>query len=745
MGMYAVQTADPEELAAVSGAASGGRDASRARRRALSAGRAALGRAHSGVQQAHVSAGSAPARAGASGGRTSVKARRHVVSAGRSAARAGSAESAPIPVGSDAASGGSTSIKARRHVVAVRPAARPVRTPVISSTPAPVRAASGAVADAHQGRLSSVQRRRQLSQGKRGLNGAVVASVATPGASASGALADAHQGRLSSVQRRKQLSQGKRGLTGGVVSPAAAPAAVAAPVPAVTDTVTDANRGRLSSMQRRKQLAEGKRALGGAAGRVRPQREGQVANPPKVLESPTQGGLRVTGVRIGPGVRVTGDEPGRGMAVSGSQYVPDGSADSVAGKPKVGLVRTAKGLVVSGTAVRSQVAITGDEFGEHIAITGKADQKLDDDLTPRSGTAQGSGQFPRKSQFPRKVNARRPSEASPRSGSPLETSDGGRGVTGTALGRSGRVTGNEAGESRALTGDQYQRPSSPTEWSGTDGVTAPATGDGSRHDPVTGGKVTESVTWRGQRVTGPDVEHRANVTGDEPGVCRPVTGTPYQGPGTAFGWCDTAAGEAAGQRLDARTGGVAVTGNVPMHAQSVTGTERGRSQSVTGSAYHGEMRAAESVAGPWSADSSFPVALARRGPQGATGEEPDEDRVTGSFAVAQGKVTGNNEFLYRSRRRREAEPTPVTGEGSTEGREVTGSAWTPHGRVTGTEGYISAGRNPSEAAGRSHAWAGATRFRDKSTPSDRRQNVTGQSGNTANTTSRITLSGGASA
>lgn len=631
-------------------------------------------------------------------------------------------------------------------MVSVRPAARPARTPVPSHTAAPVQAASGAVADAHQGRLSSVQRRRQLSQGKRGLNGAVVAPVAVPGAGApaSGAVADAHQGRASSVQRRKQLSQGKRGLNGAVTAPAAAPAVVVVSAPVPTDTVADAHQGRLLSMQRRKQLAEGKRAL--AAGPVRPQPQGRLANPPKVLDSPTQGGGRVTGVRIGPGVRVTGDEPGRGMAVSGSQYVPDGSADSVVGKPKVGLVRTAKGLVVSGTAVRSQVAITGDEFGEHIAITGEADQKLDDDLTTRSGSGNHSGQFPRKSQFPRKVTARRPSERSPRSGSALETSDGGRDVTGTALGRSGRVTGNEAGESRALTGDQYQRPSSATGWSGTDGVTAPATGDGSRHDPVTAGKVTEALTWRGQRVTGPNVEHSANVTGDEPGSCRSVTGTPYQGPGTAVGWCDTADGDAAGFRLDARAGGVAVTGNVPMHADAVTGTERGRAQAVTGSAYHHDMRPAEPVPGPWSGDSAFPIALARRGGADRRWDgESDQDRVTGSFAVAEGKVTGNNEFLHRTRRRRDAAPTAVTGEGSTEGRVVTGSAWTVNSKVTGTEGYISAGRNPSEASGGSHAWAGATRFRDKAAPSERRQNVTGQSGQTNNTSSRITLSGGASA
>ncbi|GAY10004.1 CsoS2 family carboxysome shell protein [Pseudonocardia sp. N23] len=631
-----------------------------------------------------------------------------------------------------------------------------VHAVVSSPSPAPIRAASGAVADAQLGRASSLQRRRQLSQGKRGLNGAVVAPVAAPlsGASGSGAVADAQLGRASSLQRRRQLSQGKRGLNGAVVAPVPASPAPA-PAPAGSGAVADAQLGRASARQRRRQLTQGKRGLNAGAeasaqatgsGRVRPERGGQLGNAPKVLESPTQGGLRVTGVRIGPGVRVTGDEPGRGMAVSGSQYVPDGSAESVSGKPKVGLVRTAKGLVVSGTAVRSQVAITGDEFGEHIAITGEADQKVDDDLTPRSGAAgHRSGQFPRKAQFPRK-NDPRPAP-SPRSGSALETSDGGRDVTGTAVGRSGRVTGNEAGESRALTGDQYQRPSSATEWSGTDGVTAPAAGHGgSRLDPVTGGKVTEALTWRGQRVTGPNVEHSPNVTGDEPGSCRPVTGTPYQGPGTAIGWCETAEGDAAGQRLDARAGGVAVTGDVPMHAEAVTGTERGRSQAVTGTSYHHDMRAAEPVPGPWSADSSFPIALARRG---GPGEVPDgasdQDRVTGSFAVAEGKVTGNNEFVFRPRRRRDAPPTSITGEGSTEGREVTGSAWTSNKLVTGTEGYISAGRNPTEARGESHAWAGATRFREKSTPSERRQNITGQSGQTTNTTSRITLSGGASA
>jgi hypothetical protein len=270
--------------------------------------------------------------------------------------------------------------------------------------------------------------------------------------------------------------------------------------------------------------------------------------------------------------------------------------------------------------------------------------------------------------------------------------------------------------------------------------------------------VTVAQTWAGQRVTGPSVEHRPNVTGDEPGSCRPVTGTPYQGPSTVFGWCEPDDGESAAQRLESRPEGVAVTGDVPMPAKGVTGTERGQGNTVTGTAYYGDLRAAEPAADDWAGGQAFPVALARRLAGGqsddAATQRTDDPAppassvpggITGSFAIGEGKVTGNNEFLFRARPNRDGEQPAVTGEGSTDGRTVTGSAWTAHDRVTGTEGYIAARRNPSEGGSRPHGWAGAGRFRHLATPGGPREKqiVTGRSGWNPKAAGRITVSGGA--
>ncbi len=221
---------------------------------------------------------------------------------------------------------------------------------------------------------------------------------------------------------------------------------------------------------------------------------------PKVVESPTHGGQHVTGVRIAPGVQVTGGEPGSSHPISGTQYVPaDGPAPPPGAGVKVGLMRTPKGLVVSGTTVRGKVPITGDEAGEHLRITGEADQKFDDDLTPRSDGALPVGAVPPPGRPPRRDRGRHQAGRPSRPGSALENTDDGLAVTGTAVGRSGRVTGNEAGACRPITGDQYQNLYS-TECGAIGGGTAPAAHlDRGRLDPVTAGKVSVAQTWRGQQ------------------------------------------------------------------------------------------------------------------------------------------------------------------------------------------------------------------------------------------------------
>jgi Carboxysome shell peptide mid-region len=238
-----------------------------------------------------------------------------------------------------------------------------------------------------------------------------------------------------------------------------------------------------------------------------------------------------------------------------------------------------------------------------------------------------------------------------------------------------------------------------------------------------------------------------------------LTGTPYQGPSTVFGWCEPDEVEPAVRRLDPRPEGVALTGDVPMPGEVVTGTERGeRNTNVTGTPYYRDLRAPEPAADDWARSQGFPVALARRlaggESDGAAKRQSDDSasasnvpgRITGSFAVGEGMVTGNNEFLFRPRQKRDGRQPAVTGEGRTEGRTITGSpaAWTDHDLVTGTEGYIAAGRNPTEGGGGSHGWAGARKFRFLATPGGpHHENVTGRVGGSPNASARITVSGGA--
>ena len=807
MGMYAVQTADASDLGQFSGAAQRGREVAAMRRRALSQGKQALNGngaapppvATDGEQAAPVAAsnghgasnGAAPAPAvptdavgAAHFGRDVSKQRRRALSQGKQALHGVTAP--------PAATNGAPATPA------VASNGQGVTNGEAPAPPAPAapRAPTDAVAAAHFGRDVSKQRRRALSQGKQALQG-VTAPPAAPSSRApatpsapTDAVAAAHFGRDVSKQRRRALSQGKQALQGVTAPPAATTSGTPAAPAVPTDPVAAAHFGRDVSKQRRRALSQGKQALQGVTappaapavqapvgppegsrpdrgGAARPQSEGQIAYPYKVLQSPTHGGQQVTGLRIGPGVRVTGDEAGSALPVSGTQYVAaDGPPAAPGAGRKVGLARTPQGLIVSGTTVRNKVPITGDEFGEHLPITGEADQKLDDDLTPR-----GDGDY-RSAQFPRRADPHGASALGTRLGTqrgpapateigparPLETTTGGLPVTGTAVGRSGRVTGNEAGSCRPITGDQYAAlDAAATECGGTGGGTAPAAQmNQARLDPVTLGKVTVAQTWSGQRVTGPSVEHRPNVTGDEPGTCRPLTGTPYQGPSSAFGWCEPGEGGFAAQRLDPRPPGVGVTGDVPMHAKAVTGTERGRESNVTGTPYYSDLRTAEPAADDWTGSQQFPIAWARRLAGGRSDNAPAQEKseprpapssvpgcITGSFSYGDGKVTGNQEFLFRARPSREGNQPTVTGEGSTEGRTVTGSAWKANSRVTGTEGYIAARRNPSEGGGAPHGWTGARKFRDHAVTEGPRQIVTGLSGWSPKAAAKITLSGGA--
>ena len=135
MRLHAVQTDDSGDVAALRDAARAGRAAAMSRRRALAAGRSALAPAHERVRTGFREAGF------------------------RAPAAAVDATTPAAPKGQVAPSGAQRS-------------------------PRGTAVAANGVADAHLGRALSMQRRRQVSQGKQALNGGGDRTAAAAGAGA---------------------------------------------------------------------------------------------------------------------------------------------------------------------------------------------------------------------------------------------------------------------------------------------------------------------------------------------------------------------------------------------------------------------------------------------------------------------------------------------------------------------------------------------------------------------------------
>ena len=658
------------------------------------------------------------------------------------------------------------------------------------------------------GRDAALARRHALSQGKSALPAATervrtgdrsaavptVASGQAPsappttaasspalGANASPAVAFANEsqsGRSLAMMRRRQLAGGKRTLQAATSAPLGAPAASSSTEGSGANA---SGSGREHARMRRALLSQRGRADEVAALPTRPPRQGALQYPPEVPESKTLRGQRVTGSRIGRGTQVTGDDSGGTLSVSGTQYIGASNGPPVrfAG-PKVGLARTAGGGIVSGTLVRSSVRVTGDERGGTVTITGEAEQNAQDDITPRERVS-----VPVTSQFGRQTNPHghrlmsanvgrfatsfgsrdRAREAS------IESTENGLAITGSAVGRSGRVTGDEEGACRQVTGSQYLTPArAQAECGGSGGATRPSTRGGApRRDPVTGAKVSIAQTWGQQRLTGTNVEHDPRVTGEATGFCAIITGSPYQGSTIVRGLCHPSTAATAEDRLARRPSLSSITGDVPRHTDTVTGTGRGAAREVTGSAYYGGSPQApadtpDAIAG---LNARFSVSSPQRsahlraraaevtpsaqggGQAGAISDLPSSPPITGSFAIGRDRVTGNAEFHFKSRSA--TDPTAaaarlqLTGEGRAEGTRVTGWSWSEQSNVTGTDGSTAAERNPSERSGKPQAFSGAQRFKMLAKHEDTKQLVTGLLGWSGKTAARVTLSGGAQA
>jgi hypothetical protein len=332
----------------------------------------------------------------------------------------------------------------------------------------------------------------------------------------------------------------------------------------------------------------------------------------------------------------------------------------------------------------------------------------------------------------------------------------GTGITGTAVGRSERVTGDEPGSCRNVTGDEYIGSQQFDGFCGT------------RPAPEAA-KVGFSVTNRNQVVSGTRTGRSERVTGDEPGTCKVVTGTPYAGLEQAGDFCNAQAVRATRERTAVRNAN-RMTGIQPGIGGVMTGAERGACEDVTGTPYVGADQQIAACGQTAAAD--FPQALngaawqqfsvqsparaaqvERERTGSVTGSTYEQGgRITGPFDMASGKITGTEQFRFDRRaaqRLAAAAPAPlsaeaeapvsrVTGEGS--GTKITGDDWDRGERVTGTEGSSARRRNPTRV-GPMSGMPGQQNKRNQELPPPNNK-VTGSSGST-DQGSLITVSGGA--
>jgi hypothetical protein len=468
--------------------------------------------------------------------------------------------------------------------------------------------------------------------------------------------------------------------------------------------------------------------------------------PAKVRISATSHGNRVTGNEVGRSEKVTGDEPGTCKSVTGTEYISANQSAAYCGSStpsirKVGHSTTEGGRPVSGVMVGRSEKVTGDEAGSGRQLTG--DQYL-------GGEPQVPGRTPTKVAT---LNTLR-----------------GTGITGTHVGRSERVTGDEPGSCRLVTGDEYVGSQQFDAFCGT------------RPAPEAA-KVGFSITNKNLVVSGTRTGRSEKVTGDEPGTCKVVTGTPYAGLEQAGQWCSSQQVQAVRERLPMAMAMAnrRMTGTKPGVGGVMTGDERGACEDVTGTPYIGADQQAEACgisSGSGAAAPDFPQPLnaaawqqfSVQSPARAAQEERERSggvtgstyefggRITGPFDMAGGKVTGTEQFRFDRRAPQSLASQPlargttavvtadedlrpasrVTGEGS--GNRITGDDWDRGDRVTGTEGSSARRRNPTRVGPMSAMPAAQPkRNAEVAVPVSR---VTGSSGST-DQGSLITVSGGA--
>lgn len=466
-----------------------------------------------------------------------------------------------------------------------------------------------------------------------------------------------------------------------------------------------------------------------------------ISQPAKVGVTNTTHGNLVTGNEVGRSEKVTGDEPGTCKNLTGTEYISANQSNHYCGgvnpsPSKIGYSQTIDGQKVSGTMTGMSALVTGNEAGSNKGLTG--DQYLGSDPLPSGRPAEKVGSL---------------------------TTIRGNGVTGTDVSRRENVTGNEAGSCKNVTGDEYVGSGQYDAFCGSKPAPDPA-------------KVGLSVTNKTQQVSGTMTGRSPLVTGDEPGTCKAVTGTPYAGLDQANQWCDNSASSEIEARTPRQLGTPAarLTGQQPGIGGKMTGAHKGACEPLTGTPYVGGDQLVDNCglsnipegyahqentekAAAWT---SFSVNSPARQAHiqneinaGVTGTSyEDSSRITGPFDMAANKVTGTEQFRFDRKPsntqnnvdqivNEEAKQRPtsqITGEGQSAGLNITGDDWARGEHVTGTEGASAKRRNPSRP-GPMSAMKASELKRNQEVPEPDFL-ITGSSGNTRDG-QLVTFSGGA--
>ncbi len=458
----------------------------------------------------------------------------------------------------------------------------------------------------------------------------------------------------------------------------------------------------------------------------------------------TTSGNKVTGNEVGRSDRVTGDEPGTCKNLTGTEYVSSNQSQKYCGDvptnpSKVKHSTTTDGLKVSGSLPGRSTLVTGDESGSGHQLTG--DQYLGSEPNPKGKAFEKVGSY---------------------------NTLNGNNVTGTGVGRSEHMTGNEHGSCKNVTGDEYIGSQQYEKFCG------------SKPKPEAR-KVGLSLSSKSNLISGTMTGRSEIVTGDEPGSCKVLTGTPYAGLDQMNENCSTEISEDMKSRSTVNSGNnsnARLTGQQPGIGGVMTGAKKGACKNLTGTPYVGGDQLSQACDNPphdsayanpeksagnswkeFSVKSPSRDKYSEKNTQGVTGNEYENgSKVTGPFDMAVDKVTGTEKFrfepnkniTYKQKMEIEeadrAAKTPekrvlsrITGEGQSVGN-VTGDDWDRGDKVTGTEGASSRKRNPSRAGFMSAMPPMEVKRNDETEKPDFL--ITGSSGNTREG-QLVTFSGGA--